>query len=47
MLHDQALIAGTDVAQETRLALANYRQALRDIPETSNPSSVVWPQKPW
>lgn len=47
MLHDQALIAGTDVTQETRLALANYRQALRDIPETTDPISVVWPQKPW
>lgn len=47
MLHDQALIAGTDVTQETRLALANYRQALRDIPETSDPASVVWPQRPW
>ncbi|AZE41458.1 hypothetical protein C4K05_2108 [Pseudomonas chlororaphis subsp. aureofaciens] len=47
MLHDQALIAGTEVDQDTRLALAVYRQGLRDIPETTNPSAVVWPQKPW
>ncbi|MGJ3439999.1 phage tail assembly chaperone [Pseudomonas sp. Je.1.5.c] len=47
VLNDQALIAGTQFDKETRLALANYRQALRDIPETSNPSAVVWPQKPW
>ncbi|ERT17017.1 hypothetical protein O162_20025 [Pseudomonas putida SJ3] len=47
VLNDQALIAGTQVDQETRLALANYRQSLRDIPETSDPSAVVWPQKPW
>ena len=45
-LNDQALIAGTEVDQETRQALANYRQALRDIPETSDPVAVVWPQKP-
>lgn len=47
MLHDQALIAGTETDQATRLALAVYRQALRDIPETTDPSAVVWPQKPW
>ncbi len=46
-LNDQALIAGTQVDQDTRQALAAYRQALRDIPETTDPSSVVWPQKPW
>ncbi|MGG5290006.1 phage tail assembly chaperone [Pseudomonas shirazensis] len=47
MLNDQALIAGTEVDHETRHALAAYRQALRDIPETSDPAGVVWPQKPW
>lgn len=47
MLNDQALIAGTEVAQNTRQALAVYRQALRDIPETTDTTSVVWPQKPW
>jgi hypothetical protein len=47
MHNDQALIAGTEVDHEARHALAAYRQALRDIPETSDPASVVWPQKPW
>ncbi|SDY28247.1 phage tail assembly chaperone [Pseudomonas salomonii] len=47
MLNDQALIAGTMVDQDTRQALAVYRQALRDIPETTDPSAVVWPQRPW
>lgn len=47
MLNDQALIGGTEIDQATRLALANYRQALRDIPETSDPAAVVWPKKPW
>ncbi|MBC7203942.1 MAG: hypothetical protein H5U29_10565 [Pusillimonas sp.] len=47
MLNDQALIAGTEIDQATRQALAVYRQALRDIPETSDPAAVVWPQKPW
>ena len=46
-LNDQALIAGIQVDQETRQALAAYRQALRDIPETTDPTGVVWPQKPW
>ena len=46
MLNDQALIAGTEVDQDTRQALAVYRQALRDIPETTDPTDVVWPQKP-
>jgi hypothetical protein len=47
MLHDQALIAGTEVDQNTRLALAEYRQGLRDIPEAPDPVAVFWPQKPW
>ncbi|MEQ6570981.1 phage tail assembly chaperone [Pseudomonas aeruginosa] len=47
MLNDQALISGTEIDQDTRQALAVYRQALRDIPETSDPSAVVWPQRPW
>lgn len=45
-LNDQALIAGTQVDQNTRQALAAYRQALRDITDTSDPAAVVWPQKP-
>ena len=47
MLNDEALISGGQVDQDTRQALAVYRQALRDIPETTDPISVVWPQKPW
>lgn len=47
MLNDQALISSTQVAQDTRQALAVYRQALRDVPETSDPAAVVWPQRPW
>ena len=47
MLNDQALISGGQVDQDTRQALAVYRQALRDIPETTDPAAVVWPQKPW
>ena len=46
-INDQALIAGIQVDQETRQALAAYRQALRDITETSDPVAVLWPQKPW
>lgn len=46
-LNDQALISATQVDQETRQALATYRQALRDITETTDPAAVVWPQKPW
>lgn len=47
MLNDQALIGGIETDQATRQALAVYRQALRDIPETTDPTDVVWPQKPW
>lgn len=46
VLNDQALITGTEVDQGARQALAMYRQALRDIPETADPAGVVWPQKP-
>ncbi|MFJ1339291.1 phage tail assembly chaperone [Pseudomonas caricapapayae] len=46
MLNDQALIAGTEIDQATRQALAVYRQALRDIPKTTDSAGVVWPQKP-
>lgn len=46
MLNDQALISGGQVDQDTRQALAVYRQELRDIPETTDPAAVVWPQKP-
>lgn len=36
-----------DVPEATRLAWAEYRQALRDVPEQSSfPANVVWPTKP-
>ncbi|CAK2048050.1 hypothetical protein VCRA2113O326_20497 [Vibrio crassostreae] len=39
---ESAIDASVDVAQ-----LRQYRQALRDIPQTfTNPEDVVWPQKP-
>lgn len=47
VLNDQALISSTQVAQDTLQALAVYRQALRDVPETFDPAAVVWPQRPW
>lgn len=47
VLNDRALIAGTQVDQDTRKDIAVYRQALRDIPESSDPSAVVWPLRPW
>ncbi|WP_367375753.1 phage tail assembly chaperone [Pseudomonas lini] len=43
----QALLNGTQVDQETRQALAAYRQTLRDIVENLDTAGVVWPQKPW
>ena len=36
-----------DVPEETRLAWATYRQALRDVPQQAGfPYQVVWPSKP-
>ena len=41
-LVNQALDNGLDTS-----SFRQYRQALRDIPQTySNPEDVVWPQKP-
>ncbi|MGF1859885.1 phage tail assembly chaperone [Photobacterium profundum] len=41
-LVNTAMDLGVDVAP-----FRQYRQALRDIPQTySNPEDVVWPQKP-
>ncbi|WP_422631435.1 phage tail assembly chaperone [Pseudomonas lurida] len=46
--HGGSFIAvDTPFDQATRQAFAVYRQALRDVPETTAPSVVVWPQKPW
>lgn len=46
-IHDAALISETQPDQNTLKSIAIYRQQLRDIVETSDPESVVWPQKPW
>ena len=35
-----------DVAEETRLAWAPYRQALRDLTDAASPADVVWPTMP-
>lgn len=36
-----------DVPEETKLLWAEYRQALRDVPEQSGfPYDVIWPEKP-
>ncbi|CAK1887443.1 Phage tail assembly chaperone [Vibrio crassostreae] len=41
-LVESAIDSGVDVSLARQ-----YRQALRDIPQTySNPEDVVWPQKP-
>ncbi|UJX33021.1 phage tail assembly chaperone (plasmid) [Vibrio parahaemolyticus] len=49
------LIADTDwtqvpdaqLSESKRIEFAEYRQALRDIPQTySNPDDVAWPVKP-
>lgn len=41
-LVNSAMDSGTDVTP-----FREYRQALRDIPQTyTNPEDVVWPQKP-
>ena len=44
--YDEARIAHTDPDQERIRAIAEYRQALRDITLAADPEPVVWPQKP-
>lgn len=46
-LFDQALLSAAEPANEDLVAVATYRQQLRDIVETSTPENIVWPQKPW
>ncbi|MDF2394845.1 hypothetical protein GWQ44_04805 [Pseudomonas sp. 3MA1] len=45
--YDEARIAQADPDQERIRAIAEYRQALRDITLAADPEAVVWPQKPW
>lgn len=47
IVYDEARIAQTDADQERIRAIAEYRQALRDITLAADPDAVVWPQKPW
>ena len=39
-------VSGEDVPQAIKDAWFPYRQALRDITNSSSPDDVVWPQKP-
>ena len=34
------------LSQEKRAEWAAYRQSLRDLPETTDLASIVWPQEP-
>ncbi|POF92845.1 phage tail assembly chaperone [Pseudomonas putida] len=47
IVNDEARIDQTEVDQERIRAIAEYRQALRDITLAAEPDAVVWPQKPW
>ncbi|WP_256588290.1 phage tail assembly chaperone [Pseudomonas sp. LH1G9] len=47
IVYDEARIAQADPDQERIRAIAEYRQALRDITLAADPQAVVWPQKPW
>ncbi|WPC03474.1 phage tail assembly chaperone [Pseudomonas benzenivorans] len=46
-LFDQSLLNGVEPAEEDIIAVAAYRQQLRDIVETNTPENIVWPKKPW
>lgn len=44
---DWTQMADAPLSDEGKLMFANYRKALRDIPQThDNPDDVVWPEKP-
>ena len=47
ILQDEARISGTDVNPEKLRLIAEYRQALRDITNSTDPENVIWPQKTW
>jgi hypothetical protein len=47
LLKESDWVGLSDVEISNKQAWLDYRQALRDIPQTfSNPSEVVWPVKP-
>lgn len=44
---DWTQLADAQLTAEQKQAYADYRQALRDIPQTyPDPDNVVWPDKP-
>jgi nitrate reductase NapAB chaperone NapD len=47
MVYDESRISGTDVNPEKLRLIAEYRQALRDITNSTDPENVIWPQKSW
>lgn len=47
IIYDEARINQTQANPDGLRAIAEYRQALRDITLAADPSAVVWPQKPW
>lgn len=47
IVYDEARINQTQANPDGLRAIAEYRQALRDITLAADPDEVVWPQKPW
>lgn len=47
IVYDEARITQNPADPERLRAIAEYRQALRDITLAADPEAVVWPQKPW
>lgn len=44
---DWTQMSDSPLPESKRLEFANYRQALREIPQqTENPDDVIWPEKP-
>jgi hypothetical protein len=44
---DWSALPDVPMSDEVRRAWFDYRQALRDITEQSDPFSIVWPETPW
>ncbi|WP_376748278.1 phage tail assembly chaperone [Stutzerimonas nitrititolerans] len=47
IVYDEARITQTTADPARLRAIAEYRQALRDITLAADPALVIWPQKPW
>lgn len=47
IVYDESRITQAAPNAEKLRAIAEYRQALRDITLAAEPVAVVWPQKPW